>query len=91
MIIIVAAYAYQKTDIWLNRKDIDIMTSTQSRQFPDDYIFNFDMGLNFAIGFTAYDNETENILHPSYGNLKFTTYEWGEDENGDSFVKFVEI
>ena len=49
------------------------------------------MGLNFAVAFTAYDNEREEILHPSYGSLTFTTYEWGEDEKGEPFVKFENI
>ena len=40
------------------------------------------MGLNFAIAISEYDNETENILHPSYGNLSFNTWEWGNDANG---------
>lgn len=47
--------------------------------------------MNFAIAFSAYDNEREDILDPSYGNLQFTTYEWGEDENGEPFLKYVTI
>ena len=30
MIIIVGLYAYQKSFIWLNKKDVDILSSTQS-------------------------------------------------------------
>ena len=39
--------------------------------------------MNFAIAFTAYDNENENILDPSYGRLIFNHYSWGPDENGN--------
>jgi len=43
--------------------------------------------LNFAVSFTAYDLETENILDPSYGSLTFVKYSWGENENGSFFSK----
>ena len=49
------------------------------------------MGLNFAIAISEYDNETENILHPSYGNLSFNTWEWGNDANGAFGQRFAEI
>ena len=39
-------------------------------------------GMNFAIAFTAYDNERESILDPSYGRLIFNHYSWGPDQNG---------
>ena len=53
------------------------MTSTQARHFPEEYVMDFEQGLNFAFAFTAYDNETEDILDPSYGKLIFSRYEWG--------------
>ena len=49
------------------------------------------MGLNFAIAFSAYDSETEDILDPSYGNLTFTYYRWGEDADGKPWLEFDEI
>ena len=49
------------------------------------------MGLYFAVAFTAYDNEREDILDPSYGSLTYTTYEWGDYENGEPYLKFEEI
>ena len=54
-------------------------------------MFTSEMGLSFAIAFTAYDNETEDILDASYGKLVFTTYEWGEDEAGNPFLSYDEI
>ena len=91
IIFVVGSYAYQKTDVWLNKKDNDIMSATQDQYLSPGYVFDQAMGLNFAIAFTAYDNEKEDILDPSYGSLTFTTYEWGLDENGDTFIKFDEI
>ena len=40
-------------------------------------------GFNVAAAFTAYDNESENILDPSYGELVFNHYWWGSE--GGSF------
>ena len=53
------------------------MSSTTSNFYDSDYQFDFDAGLNFAVAFTAYDNETEDILHPSYGNITFVKWSWG--------------
>ena len=87
LIVVVASYAYQKTDVWLQKKDVDIMTSTQTDFFDEHYVFDYKQGLNFAVSFTAYDLETENILDPSYGSLTFVKYSWGENENGSFFSK----
>ena len=77
LFVIMGAYAYQKSDVWMHKKDVDIMTSTQRNFFTSDDEFNFSNGLNFAIGFTAYDNETEDILDSSYGKLIFAKFAWG--------------
>ena len=91
LIAVVSLFVWQKTNIWLGREDVYIMQSTQNQHFSNEYVFTNEMGLNFAFAFTDYDSETEDILHPSYGSLVFTTYEWGEDSDGNPFTKFVEI
>lgn len=91
LLAIVLAYAYQKVDVWMNKKDIDIMSSLQTDHFDADYVFDYSQGLNFAFAFTAYDSETEDILDPSYGRIIFSRYAWGELENGEYFVKIDEI
>ena len=48
------------------------------------------MGLNFAVAFSAYDSETEDILDPSYGSLTFNNYAWGVEEN-EYFVSIDEM
>ena len=63
------------------------MSSTTSNFYDSDYQFDFDAGLNFAVAFTAYDNETEDILHPSYGNITFVKWSWGTQDDGDYFIK----
>ena len=94
MFLVVIAYAYQKTDVWYTKKDIDIQYSTQDAYFTDDDVFDFKQGLNFAMAFTAYDNEIEPILDASYGRIVFNEYTWGGlDENGNflpAVVKEIE-
>lgn len=43
--------------------------------------------MNLAVGLTAYDAEREYILDKSIGELNFMAYEWGEDENGEVYVR----
>ena len=49
------------------------------------------MGLNFAAAFTAFDNELEYSLDPSYGTLNFVVNEWGAYQDGSFFSKVEEI
>ena len=84
MFVVVIAYAYQKTDVWLKKKDISIQYSTQDAYFTYEDVFDFSQGLNIGLAFTAYDTETEPILDPSYGRIVFNAFTWGGlDENGD--------
>lgn len=65
--IITILYAYQKTDVWLGKKDVDIMSSVIESHFNDSYVFSHANGLNVAVAFTAYDSEREPILDKSIG------------------------
>ena len=49
-------------------------------------MFDFNQGLNLAMAFSAYDDETEPILDKSYGEIIFQAYSWGVDENGSYFI-----
>ena len=84
--IVVGAYAYQKTDVWLAKKDVDIMSSTMIQYFDETFEFNHDLGLSLAIAFTAFDNEREIILDRSIGELVFKRYEWGNNEDGTFYL-----
>ena len=85
--VIVFMYAYIKFDVWIKKKDVDIMATKLADYLPYEYIFDYDQGLNLAIAFTSFDNNPEPILDKSYGELIFNTYEWGSDENGNYFVR----
>ena len=86
LLVVVGAYAYQKTDVWLQKKDVDVMSSTQKKAHGTDKIFDASMGLNIAMAFSAYDGVKENILDPSFGEIVFKEYMWGTRDDGSYFV-----
>ena len=85
--LVVFMYAYVQLDVWINKKDVDIMATTLNEHLPHDYIFDHEQGLNLAIAFTSYDSNPNPILDKSYGELVFNAYEWGKDENDKYFVR----
>ena len=69
--VIITAYGIQKMDVWLTKKAIDIASSVQQNFYSDDFVFDFNQGMNLAMAFTAYDDEQEPILDKSYGEIIF--------------------
>ena len=61
---------------------IKIMTTTQQRAYLPTDTFSFGNGLNIAVAFTAYDNDESFQLDPSYGEIIFHAYSWGETPEG---------
>ena len=91
LLFLTVSFAYLKVDVFLARKDNNIMNSTKVKAIADDLVFSVEDGLNFAVAFTAYDDETEDILDPTYGNVAFRNYEWGPTPDGGFFENFDEI
>ena len=85
--LVVIMYTYLKVDVWVQKKDVDIMQTKMIDHFPNDYIVSHDLGLYLAIAFTDYDSNSEPILDKSYGRLVFNRYQWGIDSNGEYFVQ----
>ena len=69
-------------DVFLARKDVDILSAVNDLLFTDDDIFSYKNGLNIAVAFTAYDSEESWILDETYGELVFSSYSWGPQEDG---------
>ena len=86
--LVVVAYTYIKADVFLKKKDVDIMQSLENKALSTADVFSNDRGLNFAIAFTAYDGETEPILDKKYGEIVFNEYKWGEDADGSFFAEY---
>ena len=40
LLLVVLAYAYQKVDVYINKRDVDIMTSVQRKFYGDEYVFD---------------------------------------------------
>ena len=62
-------YLYQKFEVMMGRKGVDLQSAFMEKFFTEYDEFGYDQGLNFAVAFTAYNNEREPILDPEYGYL----------------------
>lgn len=82
LFLLVLMYAYLKADVLYNKKDVDILSTTNDNFFTPDNVINYENGFNIATAFTAFDSETEEILDPTIGELVFTHYYWGVQEDG---------
>ena len=60
-------FAYQKYDVLVGKKDVDILSSTRDSFFTDQDVFDSKNGFAFAVAFTAYDSNPEPILEDKYG------------------------
>ena len=70
-----------------NKKDIDVVSATKDLVFTDDDIFDYRNGFNVAAAFTTYDEIYDWELPPRIGQLVINAFQWGNDENGNSFTK----
>ena len=82
VIFLVAAYAMQKTEILINRKDIDVLSTVNDSHYNEDFVFKYEDGFNLAVALTAYDSNPEPILDPRIGELVFNHYSWGPNRDG---------
>lgn len=87
----VLAYAYQKFDVWIAKKDVDIMASLNEGVFDESYEFTHEQGFAVAVAFTAYDSNPEPILDKAIGELVFEHYTWGTDEDGKYYTSMNRI
>ena len=77
LLCIVTSYSVQKFNVWVERKDVDILWSTNDSFYDYNYNFTHAHGMNFAIALTEYDNMVDPIMDPSIGRLIFNHYSWG--------------
>ena len=85
--IILSFYGFLKLSSLITRQNVDVVISIAENAFDHQYILDSEYGVDLAIAITAYDSETEVILNKTIGELNFMAYEWGEDENGEVYVK----
>ena len=81
------SYAYQKMDVLIQKKDVDVLSATKELVYSDQDKFTYQNGLNVAVAFTEFNNNREWELDPSYGTLVFNSYEWGIRPDGEVFTE----
>ena len=70
-VVIISLYAFQKYDVLVNRKDVNVLSTVNRLFFNDTELFSYENGFNIAVAITAYDSEEEWILDRKYGELYF--------------------
>lgn len=82
LFLLIAAYTFQKLDILLYGRDVDLIFSSKSNALTIKDEFDLSMGLNFAVAFTAYDDNAEPIDDPTFGEVVFNHHKWGRYPDG---------
>ena len=82
IIAVVLSYSFQKADIFLNKKDIDLLETMHDMAFDPDHVFAFKNGFALAVAFTAYDSNPNPILDPTYGEIVYNHFYWGPTDDG---------
>lgn len=70
--ILMVGYVVQKSSIMLLRSDNEMMSIEKEFFYDDLDVMDSSQFLNVAVAFTGYDNDQENLLDPSIGELQFT-------------------
>ena len=91
IVTLVLIYSYLKTDVLVNRKDVDVLSTIKDFEYKDTEIFDHDNGLNIAVAFTAYDTSSEWLLDSTYGELVFAAYSWGMNDDGTYYEERKEV
>ena len=74
-------------EVLIYKKDVDILSTRIDYHFEETDAFGAEDGFNIAVGFTAYDNEREQILTPEYGKLVFNSVSWGSNPDGTYYLE----
>ena len=69
----------------INKKSVDIVTMVNENALTSDYRFSYRNGFNVAAALTAYSSYPEVELDPTYGELVFKHYAWGNYEDGSTY------
>ena len=77
------AFALYKTEIMLNNKSVNVVSSVKDNFIKTDQRFGSTDGFAIAVGWTDYNLETM-TLDPSLAEIKAIVNEWGFDDQ-DAF------
>ena len=74
---ILGSYTYQKFEILIAKKDVDILMATNDWRYNSDFVFDYKKGFSLALGLSSYDSTREPEFDESYGKIVFNHYRWG--------------
>ena len=75
-----------KLNVLIYKTEIDILATKLDYYYDESFVFDQSMGLYVAVAFTGYNNNREYEIDKSIGEVVYTAYEWGYDEDGNSFL-----
>ena len=85
LMLILGAYAYQKFDVLVFMKDVDLITSVELNAFGIEDTFDSTNGFMAAAALSDYVDVDKAGMDPRIGELVFTHYKWGDDADGNKF------
>ena len=80
-------YTLLKINVLIYKTEIDILATKLDYYYDDSFVFDQSMGLYVAVAFSGYNNKREYELDKSIGEIVYISYEWGYDEDGNTFLK----
>ena len=83
--VVTVAYTYQKSEILLAKKGMQITVHTNQEAIDETFRFGYEEGFNVAVAFTSYGNEKEYELLEKYGSLRFRGDQWGLNPDGSVY------
>ena len=91
LLLMISTYTFQRIEVYRLRSDVQVFQSISNGFYDDEYVFGVEEGLNIAVAFTGYDNESEDSLDLSIGRIVFRHWTWGINEQGTSQSGFYTI
>ena len=76
-VIFLLSHLYLKTMKFLGIDDSKLIINYQENYYDSSFVMSVEDGLQFAFGISAYDNNSEPIDDPAYGEVKARITTWG--------------
>ena len=77
LILILGAYTYQKFDVLIYMKDVDLITMTELNALGIEDTFDSTSGFMATAAFASYIDADKPGIDSTIGELVFTHYKWG--------------
>ena len=80
LVLILSIFTIEKFFTWVNKLDVDIMSSLAEQAIDFNLKFGKDNGFFIAAALTEYDSNPEIIEDAKYGELVIDHYGWGNND-----------